>query len=614
MKNISGESLNITEENIKAMQKLFPEAFEEGKIDFDVLKQLLGDFVDDEEERYSFKWNGKGKALRLSQTPSLGTLRPCKEESKNWDTTENLYIEGDNLEVLKLLQKSYYGKVKMIYIDPPYNTGGDFVYKDDFKDNIENYKRVTGQVDGEGHKIDTNTESNGRFHTDWLNMMYPRLRLARNLLSDDGVIFISIDDNEQDNLIKLCNELYGENNHLGCLTWIKKTKPINSGDAKYQLQSKVEYVHVYCKGKNAPTTYKFLLESKGKRNYDFESDQGFCRLKDIEDSDHGTKARDTMKFPILGVEPPKGKRLKIGYDECQKLLKQNKIRIINGKVKVLVFPEDESDEILNPFWSWLGDSTGTAENGKNELNTLFDNNIGFDTVKPYDLILEMIKHLGNNIIILDFFSGSATTAHAVMQLNAEDNGNRKFIMVQLPEPTAENSEAAKAGYKNICEIGKERIRRAGEKIKSEAGEKAANLDIGFKVFKLDTSNLKKWNPQPEDIMLSLQESVDNFMPGRSELDVVYEILLKMGLPLTLPIEKRETNGETIYIIGGGALMICLGENITLPIAEEIVKLHKEYDSELWQVVFRDTGFASDMDKTNIKETLKTAGLAELSTL
>ena len=278
MKNISGESLNITEENIKVMQKLFPEAFEEGKIDFDVLKQLLGDFVDDEEERYSFKWNGKGKALRLSQMPSLGTLRPCKEESKNWDTTENLYIEGDNLEVLKLLQKSYYGKVKMIYIYPPYNTGGNFVYKDDFKDNIENYKRVTGQLDGEGHKIDTNTESNGRFHTDWMNMMYPRLRLARNLLSDDGVIFISIDDNEQENLKKICDEIFGADNFVNVFIWNCST----AGGIRPKFASKThEYIMCYAKVKYKLNIFFAPLSEDAKKMYNQSDEKGIYRDKDF---------------------------------------------------------------------------------------------------------------------------------------------------------------------------------------------------------------------------------------------------------------------------------------------------------------------------------------------
>lgn len=603
--------MNITEENLKAMQQLFPEAFEEGKIDFDVLRQLLGDFVDDEQERYSFKWNGKGKALRLSQTPSMGTLRPCKEESKDWDNTENLYIEGDNLEVLKLLQKSYYGKVKMIYIDPPYNTGGDFVYKDNFHDNIQNYKEITGQVDGEGNKIDTNTESNGRFHTDWLNMMYPRLIVARNLLAEDGVIFISIDEHEGYNLRSICEDVFGSNNYFGDLVWESTTQPINAGMARFGLQKKTEMILMY--GKNKSKIEKFCLECTGELpQYPHKGKYGPCRFEIIEKSDAGDYNRPTMKFTILGQNPREGKRWQIGKETAEKLEDEGKLEIIDGIVKKAVYPEDELDKIkYAPFWSlFLADSVGTAQNGKDELVKLMKAALGFDTVKPVSLIKQLMKYMGDNFIVLDFFSGSATTAHAVMDLNAEDGGHRKFIMVQLPEPINEKSDAYTAGYKNICEIGKERIRRAGEKIKAEAGDRAADLDIGFKVFKLDSSNLRKWNPQPDDLVMTLQQATDNFLPDRTEQDVLYEIILKMGLELTCQIEEEQAAGETVYIIGGGALMICLGQNITTAVAEAVVKLHEEYESELWQVVFRDTGFASDMDKTNVKETLKAAGLDE----
>lgn len=603
--------MNITEENLKAMQQLFPEAFEEGKIDFDVLRQLLGDFVDDEQERYSFKWNGKGKALRLSQTPSMGTLRPCKEESKDWDNTENLYIEGDNLEVLKLLQKSYYGKVKMIYIDPPYNTGGDFVYKDNFRDNIQNYKEITGQVDGEGNKIDTNTESNGRFHTDWLNMMYPRLIVARNLLAEDGVIFISIDEHEGYNLRSICEDVFGSNNYFGDLVWESTTQPINAGMARFGLQKKTEMILMY--GKNKSKIEKFCLECTGELpQYPHKGKYGPCRFEIIEKSDAGDYNRPTMKFTILGQNPREGKRWQIGKETAEKLEDEGKLEIIDGIVKKAVYPEDELDKIkYAPFWSlFLADSVGTAQNGKDELVKLMKAALGFDTVKPVSLIKQLMKYMGDNFIVLDFFSGSATTAHAVMDLNAEDGGHRKFIMVQLPEPINEKSDAYTAGYKNICEIGKERIRRAGDKIKAEAGDKAADLDIGFKVFKLDSSNLQKWNPQPDDLVMTLQQATDNFLPDRTEQDVLYEIILKMGLELTCQIEEEQAAGETVYIIGGGALMICLGQNITTAVAEAVVKLHEEYESELWQVVFRDTGFASDMDKTNVKETLKAAGLDE----
>lgn len=610
MKNLAGESMNITEENLKAMQQLFPEAFEEGKIDFDVLRQLLGDFVDDEQERYSFKWNGKGKALRLSQTPSMGTLRPCKEESKDWDNTENLYIEGDNLEVLKLLQKSYYGKVKMIYIDPPYNTGGDFVYKDNFYDNIQNYKEVTGQVDGEGNKIDTNTESNGRFHTDWLNMMYPRLRLARNLLTNDGVIFISMDDNEQVNLRALCDEIFGESNFLGIFIW-KKRQMVDSR-TKNGVSKDHDYLLCYAKG--------VLGRIRGQKS-------DTTKYKNPDNDPNGpwmsadmtglatASQRPNLHYDLLDTKtgiiypcPKTGWR----YDKnrMNEFIEKGEIIFpekITGRPRRKKYLKDVVSEFTG-FSTVLSSVYSTQ--GTRELEGIFDNQEVFDFPKPMEYLKMILEQGLSEGVVLDFFSGSATTAHAVMQLNAEDGGSRKFIMVQLPEPNNEKSEAYKAGYKNICEIGKERIRRAGDKIKAEAGDKASDLDIGFKVFKLDSSNLQKWNPQPDDIMQTLQQATDNFLPDRTEQDVLYEIMLKMGLDLTCQIEEEQAAGETVYIIGGGALMICLGQNITTEVAEAIVKLHQEYESELWQVVFRDTGFASDRDKTNIKEILKSAGLAE----
>ena len=611
MKNLAGESMNITEENLKAMQQLFPEAFEEGKIDFDVLRQLLGDFVDDEQERYSFKWNGKGKALRLSQTPSMGTLRPCKEESKDWDNTENLYIEGDNLEVLKLLQKSYYGKLKMIYIDPPYNTGGDFVYKDNFHDNIQNYKEITGQVDGEGNKIDTNTESNGRFHTDWLNMMYPRLRIARNLLSNDGVMFISIDYNENYNLREICDSIFGDNGFVGEIYWESKTKSQNTITSYNKLQPKAEMILVYSKqGKR-----RFNLISRGEKEYNLIDENGEYREHILEVMNaNGVRGRETMIFDISDgvatVSLEDGKQWQLGQEQVSMYKHRGDLFIRDNKVVIKMRPNDERNELTDPFWGFFSKELGTAESAKKELTSIIGKH-GFETVKPVDIIKRLVYHgTEKEDVILDFFSGSGTLGNAVIQLNAEDGGHRKFIMVQLPEPTKKDSEAYKAGYKNICEIGKERIRRAGEKIKAEAGDKAADLDIGFKVFKLDSSNLQKWNPQPDDIMQTLQQATDNFLPDRTEQDVLYEIMLKMGIDLTCQVKEEQVAGETVYIIGGGALMICLGQNITTEVAEAIVKLHQEYESELWQVVFRDTGFASDRDKTNIKEILKSAGLAE----
>jgi len=603
MKKLNGESMNITEENIKAMEQLFPEAFEEGKIDFGVLRQLLGDFVDDAQEKYSFKWNGKGKALRLSQTPSMGTLRPCREESKDWDNTENLYIEGDNLEVLKLLQKSYYGKVKMIYIDPPYNTGNDFVYKDNFRDNIQNYREITCQVDGEGNKNSTNTEASGRFHTNWLNMMYPRLRLARNLLSEDGVIFISIDDNEQGNLKKICDEVFGENNFI-CNICHKARASISNDKI---ISSNHNIILLY--SKKLAVTFKnrnyigLSPDLSGFSNPDNDIN-GDYKLTPVDGPGGAKKGNPYYEF--MGIK---------GYFRYSKATMQEKynkgliVKTGNGLQQKYYLKEAKCSRKTDTTW-W--EDGGLTSNATRNLIELMQEKT-FDTPKSIQLVNRMLNLFTNydkSAVILDFFSGSATTAHSVMQLNAEDGGKRRFIMVQLPELTDEKSDAYNAGYKNICEIGKERIRRAGDKIKAEAGDKAKDLDIGFKVFKLDSSNLQKWNPQPENIVENIQLFADNFLPDRSEQDVLYEIILKMGLDLSCPIEEVEAAGENIYIIGDGALMICLGEDITTTVADQMVKLHQEYDSELWQVVFRDTGFASDMDKTNIKEILKSAGLAE----
>ena len=631
MKKLAGESLNIMEENLAAMQQLFPEAFEEGKIDFDVLRQLLGDYVDDEEERYSFRWNGKGKALRLSQTPSTGTLRPCKEESKDWNTTENLYIEGDNLEVLKLLQKSYHGKVKMIYIDPPYNTGKDFVYKDDFRDNVANYKRITGQVDDEGNRTGTNSESNGRFHTDWLNMMYPRLRLARNLLSNDGVIFISIDDNEVDNLKRICAEVFGEHNLVSEIPWQSRVSVQNDTDFSVNH----EYICVYAKNRRHEN--RRLKES----NYAVwhQRDSFVCKplpldKKKFDNPDNDPRGlwkadpfdaphiRPNLTYPIINPNtgeqhlPPSGRCWRISEQKFSSALSDGRIVWTNngkGRPQLKVFYEEKKEfgSIDNSWFS--AERIGTSTNGTKELIKILGDAV-FDTPKPTSLLRKLIAlaNVGKNDIILDFFAGSATTAHAVMNLNAEDGGNRRFILVQLPETTPMDSEARKAGYENICEIGKERIRRAGEKVKAECedAERAASLDIGFKVFKLDSSNLQKWQPQPEDLQGALQESMDNFLLGRTELDVVYEIALKLGLDLSYEVEEREVDGQTIYIIGAGALMICLDSQISMETAEALLKLHEEYEPETWQVVFRDTGFLSDQEKTNIKETLKSAGLDE----
>ena len=575
--SLDGKTPDIAEENIQKLRQIIPDVFTEDKVDIEKLQQVLGNYVEDSNERYNFTWNGKGRALRLSQTPSLGTLRPCKEESKDWDTTQNLYIEGDNLEVLKLLQKSYHGKVKMIYLDPPYNTGGDFVYPDDYHDSLENYKKITGQVDSEGNRISTNTEASGRYHTDWLNMMYPRLRLARNLLADDGVIFISIDDNEVDNLKKICNEVFGEDNFIELLVWKRRATPPNDRI----IGKNHEYIAVYAK--NSEEVKLFLQPRSKKDNERYKNPdndpRGPWAPADLSANGKGGRLTESCIYPILNPEnnkeyyPPQNKCWLYNREKMLTLLKE-------GRVK---FRTESGTPFLKRYLSEVRqgttlptilDSAGFSQDSAREIREIFKRDV-FEFTKPTKLI-EMLVRCGidnqNDGIILDFFSGSATTAHAVMQLNAEDGGNRKFIMVQLPEPTDEKSEAHKAGYMNICEIGKERIRRAGEKIKEKYKDKEniENLDIGFKVLKLDTSNIRKWQPDYDNLEQSLFDYVDNYMEGRTDLDVVYEIMLKYGLDLTYPVDEFILAQKKVYSIGFGMLMICLDDEITTEVAKGIL--------------------------------------------
>lgn len=623
MNKMDGKSKDLLKENIEQLKQLFPEVCCEDKIDFDKLKQVLGEYVNDDKERYNFTWNGKGRSLRLSQTPSLGTLRPCKEESKDWDLTQNLYIEGDNLEVLKLLQKSYYGKVKMIYIDPPYNTGHDFVYPDDLGDSIDHYKEITGQVDSEGNKQSTNLETNGRFHTDWLNMMYPRLMLARNLLSQDGVVFISIDDTEQGDLRKICDEIFGATNLINNIIWQKKYSPQN--DAKW-LSDNHDFILVYAKSKD--NWFPRLLP---------RSDEMNARYKNPDNDPKGpwkpitlhAKSGNNNDFSFTfsnGItwRPPSGTYPRFSAETMREYDEQSKIwfGVDGNSVPAVKNYLSEVKQGVTPLTIWTYDEVGHNQTAREDIKKCFDGENPFDTPKPVSLIKRIcyIANLNSDDIAMDFFSGSATTAHAVMQLNAEDGGDRRFIMVQLPEVCGEKTEAYKAGYKNICEIGKERIRRAGEKIKAEVEEENVQLkmgeepkkipDIGFRVFKLDSSNLKKWQPDYDDLEKTLLDSIENYVEGRSELDVVYEIILKMGLDLTYPVDELDVNGRKIYSVAFGALMICLDDHITKEIADGMVSLYQEYQPELWKVVFKDNGFEDDSAKTNIKEQLKAAGLEE----
>lgn len=611
MEHLNMQSMDKVAANVAKLRELFPNCVterinNEGKlehaIDFDMLKQELSDHVvDGLQERYQFTWPDKRKAILAANAPINKTLRPCREESVDFDNTENLYIEGDNLEVLKLLQETYLGKVKMIYIDPPYNTGNDFVYEDDFKQSADEYIDNSGQLDEEGNRLVANTESNGRFHTDWLNMIYPRLKLAKDLLSDDGVIFISIDEHESDNLKKVSHEIFGEQNYFGDLVWEATTQPINAGSAKFGLQKKTEIILLY--GKNKSKISGFNLEQEASDlSYPHTGKFGSCRFEVIEKSDAGDYNRDSMKFKILGQSPRPGKRWQIGKDLAIKLAEEGKLEIVDGLVKRAVYPEDEIDKIkVKPFWSlMLAENVGSAKNGKEELNSVMGTPIGFDTVKPLGLIKKLLSYIGKNYLILDFFSGSATTAHAVMQLNAEDGGKRKFIMVQLQEECAENREAYKAGYKNICEIGKERIRRAGKKIKEENPLTTQDLDIGFRVLKCDSSNMEDVYFTPKEYMDKQQSLfVDNIKKDRNDEDLLFDAMLKLDTPLSSKIEKITIAGKTVYNVAQGHLMACFDKNVT---DEVITAIAKEMPSYF---VMRDSSQADDSVAINFEQIFNT---------
>lgn len=611
-------SMNLIGENVEQLKRLFPEAVTEGKIDFEVLKALLGGEIETRQEYYKFTWNGKEAARAYARTRSMGTLRPCVEESSGKDGTpgkfdsENLYIEGDNLEVLKLLQGAYHKKVKMIYIDPPYNTGKDFVYPDNYRDSIKNYKELTGQTDAEGKSTRANPETSGRYHTDWLNMMYPRLILARNLLTDDGVIFISIDDSEQDNLKKLCNEVFGEENFIGVFIWRRRQRADNRNQSNVSPDH--EYIIAYSKISEA----KFLgisIDTTKYKNPDNDPRGPWASvdLSGLATAQQRPNLHYNITDPSTGISyPPNPNR---GWSKSP----EHVLRMIaEGRI---LFPKDSNGrprekKFLHELQSQLtGLSTcldsqdvGFTTNGTREVTELLNGKI-FDFPKPVALLSLFIRQIAfQDDIILDFFSGSATVAQAVMQLNIEDNGNRKFIMVQLPEKCKDNT----AGYRNICEIGKERIRRAAKKIREENPLACQNQDMGFKVFKLDTSNLLPWNPNAETLAQDLYKAVNNVLADRSTDDLLYEILLKCNLPLTLPIEKKQFGKNTVYIVGMGALAICLDKTIPATIADEIVKLRDEYAPIVpMQVVFRDNGF-DDVSKTNALQILKQAGFEDKS--
>jgi adenine-specific DNA-methyltransferase len=615
------QSTDFMAQNIETLKTLFPTIVKEGKIDIKELKALLGDDVEIEDEYYRFTWAGKSMARREANKPSTATLRPDRESSKDWDTTQNIFIEGDNLEVLKLLQKSYANKIKMIYIDPPYNTGKDFVYKDNYNDNLGNYLSITGQVDDDGKRINTNSESDGRYHSNWLNMMYPRLRLARNLMTDDGVIFISIDDNESSNLKKICDEIFGEENFVSDIIWERSYAPINM--VKHFSKS---HDYILCYAKNIPFLECFGLERPESTNSKYGNPDNDPRGDWRTDNLSVGPVVESKVYEIITPSgrkclPPKGRCWLYTKERYEEMVADNRIWFGEDGNNVPA-PKRFLSEVkqgLTPMTIWKFSEVGHNQDSMRELREIFDGEKIFDYSKPVKLISRIIQlYSSQNDFVLDFFAGSGTTAHATMHMNSEDGGNRKFICVQLPEPTEEKSEAYKAGYKTISEITKERIRRAGEKIKSEMkedlfSEQGKTLDVGFRAFNLDSSNIRAWDGNPDALEDNLFNAGSNIKENRAEEDVLYEILLKYGLDLTMPIEQKAIAGKQVFNIGMGALFICLGDNITTPVAEGIGKWKEELQPATSKVIFKDTGF-TDVEKTNSIQILKRYGILEVNTI
>ena len=626
MDKLRMQSTNGVQENIEKIQSLFPDCVTETidertgelvrKVDFEKLQQNLSDvIISGREERYQFTWPDKKKAILLANSPVNAALRPCREESVDFDNTQNLYIEGDNLDVLKCLKETYLHKVKMIYIDPPYNTGNDFVYEDDFAESSAEYLANSGQFDEQGNRLVTNTESNGRFHTDWLNMIYPRLKVARDLLTDDGVIFISIDDNEQENLKRVCDEIFGESNFVADFIWEKRLNREN----RKEVSSRHDYILCYSKKnkENERRLYLLPMNDKALSNYGnpdndprglWKSDPAHAQ------AGHGTKSQ------FYTLIAPNGKRHELPSGRCwlytepvmQKAIEDNRIWFGadgNGVPRIKTYL-NAKERGLTPETMLFASEVSTNEKAKNDLKSLFDGVAVFETPKPMELILHFLRLASKDgDIILDFFSGSSAAAHAVMQLNAEDGGNRKFIMVQLPELTDENSEAYKAGYKTICEIGKERIRRAGRKIKTDSPLTTQDLDTGFRVLKLDSSNMKEVYYTPAKIVQGeLFEQVDNVKSDRTAEDLLFQVMLELGATLDSKIitmrneELGMRNCEreyTIYNVAEGYLVACFDKDVTDEVVTTIAKMHPLY------AVLRDTSMANDSTATNFEQIFKT---------
>ena len=602
MEKLKMQSHDVIGSNTQKIAQLFPNCVterlgKEGKpelaIDFEKLQaELSNEVITEGEERYQFTWPDKRAAVRLANTPTTMTLRPCRKESVDFDNTQNLYIEGDNLDVLKVLRETYLGKVKMIYIDPPYNTGNDFVYNDDFAQSKDDFEQSSGLFDEEGNQtidpMQRNTESNGRFHTDWLNMIYPRLKVARDLLSDDGVIFISIDDNEVENLRKVCDEIFGENNFISQISWRRTDNQPNIG-----FFAKVkEHILLYSKSISF-NLGRLPLSEKAKAEYRYSDAKGLFRRSILLHKTRGrkfypkvTKLGNTLTGPWMVTE-----------EEFDRMDANDEIYWTengDGQPYGKIYLSESKGQIPNDFW---GIEFGTNQRGSLEVEKLFNQRY-FDFPKPVSLLSNIVM-LGadKDSFILDFFSGSATTAHAVMKLNAEDGGNRKFIMVQLPEKTDEKSEAYKAGYKNICEIGKERIRRAGKKIKEEAGLSAQNLDTGFRVLKLDSSNMEDvyYTPQEFELQSLFNENVK---ADRTNEDLLFQVMLDLGIELSAKIENKQIAGKSVHFVDDNYLVACFDRDVNESTITEIAKLQPIY------FVMRDASATNDNVIDNFEQIFK----------
>lgn len=628
-----GQSANIIDENTAQLKALFPDAFAESGVNFDVLRQLLGgsDVLEEGNERFGLNWSGKKQARQVALTSSAGTLLPCPDESLDWEGTENIFIEGDNLESLKLLQKSYSGKVKFIYIDPPYNTGKDFVYKDDFREGVKSYLSMTGQTDNGGIRTSSSTEVGGRLHSNWLSMMYPRLFVARRLLRDDGIIVISISDHEYANLFHVCSEIFGEENHIGTVVW-NSTKSVTN-TALISVGHTYNLIFAKSKEHFVGNRHHFRLPETGDGFDNPDNDpRGPWKADPFQVGGWRPNQQYEIKNPTTGqvYKPAAGSSWKNEFEKFKELMADGRIVFgASGEAgpqrKRFLSEAEDRGKVTKTWW----DDVGTTTNGTKAVKDIFDGYSVFSNPKPVDLIkrfIELCDHTGSGIV-LDFFAGSGTTAHAVMELNAQSQqGSRKFIAIQLPEAIDlddNDNAAAKEFCKKfsmkpiISELAKERLRRVGKAISTTYKDKAG--DTGFRVFKLTDSSIKVWNPDRNDLEGTLQYHKDSIQTDRSESDVLYELLLKRGIELTAPIEVRKVGNKDIYTVGYGVIFACLADKISTDEIEEIsqgiLNWHKELDPETdSHVFFRDSAFSNDVAKTNMTAILEQNGISHVRSL